>query len=192
MSRFFKLLGSWSLYLSLVWVQCFASTAFAEPTRHPIPPHVTQIAGYPFPAKLAGLQRGHRIDYNEPGQGFSVRYEAQGDTWADIYIYDLAEDLASMEPRKASIGQREQALGDIERVVSAGSYQSAKLIDKSEVKPFAKAHVSITQKGTTRDSYVFVTISRKKFVKIRLTTSATNADQIANRFSSEYARVLTR
>ena len=58
--------------------------------------------------------------------------------------------------------------------------------------PFAKAHVAITQKGKTRDSFVFVTIRRGNFVKIRLTTAADNPDQLANRFASEYARLLGR
>jgi hypothetical protein len=190
MSRFLRLVGSWSLSLSLLLGPAFVSEAAAEPTRTSIPAQVTQIEGYPFPAKIAGLPRRHKIDYNESGLGFSVRYEIPGETWADIFVYNLGQDLASADPRKAATDQREIAISDIESAVSAGNYQDAKLIDKSQPLPYAKAHLTITQRGMTRDSYVFITVSKKNFVKIRFTTSAKNADQMVDNFTSEYARLL--
>ncbi|PVE25242.1 hypothetical protein DC522_06855 [Microvirga sp. KLBC 81] len=176
------------MFLGLV----FVSQALAEPMRSPIPAQVTQIDGYPFPAKIAGLPRRQRTDYNEAGLGFSVRYEVPGETWADIFIYDLSEDLTSAEAQQAAADQREIALSDIQTAVSAGSYQEAKVIAKSEAVPYAMAHLTITQKGKTRNSYVFITVSRKNFVKIRYTTSAPNADQMADKFAAEYARLLSQ
>lgn len=192
MSRLLRLLGSWSLSLSVFFGLAFVSQAVAEPTRSPIPAHVTQIDGYPFPAKIAGLPRRQRTDYNEAGMGFSVRYEIPGETWADVFIYDLGEDLTSVEAHQAAADQREIALGDIQTAVSAGSYQEAKVIAKTETAPYATAHLRITQKGKTRNSYVFITVSKKSFVKIRYTTSAPDADQMAGKFAVEYARLLSQ
>jgi len=192
MSRLLRLLGSWSLYLGLTLTSVYASGAAAEPTRNPIPAQVTHIEGYPFPAKIAGLARGHKTDYNEPGLGFSVHYGKPGESWADIYIYNSGENLAAADPRKASAEQREIALGDIKTAVSAGSYQNATLIEKTEAAPFAKAHLAITQNRKTRDSYVFITLRKNNFVKIRLTTSAGNPDQLAGKFAAEYARLLKK
>ncbi|MBB4039681.1 hypothetical protein GGR34_001323 [Microvirga flocculans] len=170
----------------------YASEAVAQPTKSPIPSHAEQIDGYPFPKSIAGLLRGQRTDYDEPGLGFSVRYERPGETWADIFIYDLGESLSSVNARKMSLDQRDAALRDIDHGVSSGSYQNAALVAKSETTSYAKAHVAITQGGKTRDSYVFVTIHKGNFIKIRLTTAADNADELASRFASEYARIIGR
>ena len=190
MSRFLRLLGSWSLSLGLIFASFCASESTAETTKSSIPAQVKQIDGYPFPADIAGFRRGQKADYNTAGLGFSVRYERSNSTWADIYIYDLGQNLKSADTRKASADQRDSALGDIDQAVSAGSYQSAKLIAKTEGPPFAKARLAITQKGTTRDSYVFVTVRKGNYVKIRLTSAAENADQLASRFASEFVRLL--
>ncbi|WP_243368165.1 hypothetical protein [Microvirga solisilvae] len=190
MSRLLRLLGSWSFSLGLILVPAFTSQAVADPVRSPIPAQVTQVDGYPFPSKIAGLARGQKVDYNVPGLGFSVRYEMPGESWADIYIYDLGQDLASEDPRQLAAEQRDSALSDIKAHVSNGTYQEAKVVTKADTASYAKAHLSITQKNTTRDSFVFVTVAKKNFVKIRYTTSAKNADRIAEQFASEYVRQL--
>lgn len=192
MSRLLRLLGSWRFCLGLVLVPACVSQAAADPARSPIPAQVTQIDGYPFPVKIAGLPRGQKTDYNSPGLGFSVRYEVPGETWADIFVYDLGQDLASEDARQLAVDQREIALGDIRTAVSAGSYQDAKLIAKADSAPYARAHLAITQRGVTRDSFVFVTVNRKNFVKIRYTSSAKDAVQMADQFAAEYARQLGR
>ncbi|SCX83288.1 hypothetical protein [Microvirga guangxiensis] len=190
MSRFLRLLSSWSFCLSLFLIPAYIPQAAAEVARSPIPAQVVQIDGYPFPAKLAGLVRGLKTDYGTPGLGFSVRYETPGEGWVDIFIYDLGYDLTSSNARQNSIEQRDSALDDIKTAVSAGSYQEAKLITKADANPYAKAHLMITQRGTTRDSFIFITVAKKHFVKIRYTTSARNAEKLAEKFASEYARLL--
>lgn len=192
MSRFLGLLNPRSFYLSLVLALALAPQAAAEPTRSPIPAQVTQIDGFPFPARIAGLPRGQKVDYNTPGLGFSVRYEISGEGWADIFIYDLSQDLTSADARQRAIQQRDAALSDIEAAVSAGSYQEAKLVTKADTASYASAHLVITQKGTTRDSFIFITVAKKSFVKIRYTTSAENADKLAGSFAAEYARQLKK
>ncbi|MCG7394572.1 hypothetical protein MHY87_16830 [Microvirga sp. ACRRW] len=190
MSRLLRLLGSWSFYISLILVSGYSPQAAAEVTRSPIPAQVSQIDGYPFPARLAGLARGQKTDYGTPGLGFSVRYEIPGEGWADIYIYDLGHDLTSANARQNSIEQRESALSDIQAHVSKGTYQEAKLITKADANPYAKAHLEITQKGTTRSSFIFITVAKGNYVKIRYTTSAPNANRVVEKFASEYARFL--
>ena len=192
MSRLLRLLGSWSFYLCLVLVPASLSQAAADPTRSPIPAQVSQIDGYPFPAKIAGLSRGQKTDYTSPGLGFSVRYEIPGESWADIFIYDLGQNLVSEDAHQISADPREIALGDIRNAVLAGSYQDAKLIAKADTGLYAKAHLTITQRGVTRDSFVFVMVDKKNFVKIRYTTSAKNADQMADQFAMEYAGQLRK
>lgn len=190
MSRLIRLLGLWSLCFSLACLSGLSSTALAEPSRSPIAADVTQIDGYPFPAKISGLGRGQKTDYNEAGLGFSVRYENPGETWADIFVYDLGENLNAAQAAKVSADQRDMALSDIQNAVSAGSYQGAKVIQKSDAAPYAKAHLTITQRGATRDSFVFVTVAKNRFVKIRYTTSAKDPSQAADKFAAEYARML--
>ena len=190
MSHLLRFLGSWGFCLGLILVSTYVSRAGAEVVRSPIPAQVTQIDGYPFPAKIAGLSRGQKADYGTPGLGFSVRYEKSGEGWADIFIYDLDHDLTAANARQNSIEQRDVALDDINSAVSAGSYQEAKLVSKADADPYAKAHLVITQKGTVRASFIFITVAKENFVKIRYTTSAPNADKLAEKFASEYARLL--
>jgi hypothetical protein len=192
MSRLLRLIGSGGLYLGLIFVPAYVSQADADPVRSPIPAQVTQIDGYPFPPKIAGLSRGQKVNYNAPGLGFSVRYETPNEGWADIFIYDLGQDLTSEDARELAAEQREAALSDIKTAVSAGSYQDAKLVAKADTASYAKAHLIITQRGVRRDSFVFITVSKGNFVKIRYTTSAKNAGQSADQFATEYARQLKK
>jgi len=192
MSGLWRLSCSWSFCLGLLLASVCVTQAAADPTRSPIPAKVTRIDGYPFPTRIAGLTRGQKTDYNTPGLGFSVRYESPGETWADIFIYDLGEDLSSEDARALAIEHREIALGDIENARKAGNYQDVKFIAKAELAPYAKAHVTITQRGVTRDSFVFVTVDQKNFVKIRYTTSAKDAARMADQFATEYVRQLNR
>lgn len=192
MSRRRRLRGLWSFCLGLILAASGLTQAAAEITRGPIPAQVKQIDGYPFPTKIAGLERGQKTDYNTPGLGFSVRYEIRGETWADIFIYDLGEDPSSEDARELAIEQRDIALGDINSAYKAGSYQDVKLIAKTDTPPYAKAHLTITQRGVTRDSFVFVTVDKKNFVKIRFTSSAKDAARMADQFATEYARQLNR
>lgn len=191
MSRFLRVIGSWSLSLSLVLAPAVVSKASANPTESRIPEQVTQIAGYPFPKQVAGLSRMGKTDYNNPGLGFSIGYAKQSEAWADIYVYDLGKDLTAASQAAEVKDQLRMALGDTAYAVSAGAYEDAKVIAKAETDVFAKAHLTITQKRKTRHSYVFITVRGKNFVKIRFTASTSeNPDQLADRFIAEYTRLL--
>ncbi|MGO4385907.1 hypothetical protein AB4Y85_00055 [Microvirga sp. 2YAF29] len=150
---------------------------------------MTQIDGYPFPRQLAGLPRLEKTDYHNAPLGFSVRY-GNAQTWADIYVYNHDKKLTSATARADAISERDSALEDISANVASGSYDDAKLINKSTAGGFTTAHLAITQRQQTRDSYVFVTVRNANFVKIRLTTNQRNADKFADEFLKEYAKLL--
>ena len=150
-----------------------------------------QIGSFSFPGKIAGLSRTSKTDYRSAALGFSVRYTGIDDTWAEIYIYDREQDLTSGSALALSKAELASALGDIDESVSKGSYQSARVVDRSQEGAFAKAHLKIAQAGKTRDSYVFITVRHNNFVKIRLTSGDRKyADRIAQGFLTDYSGLL--
>lgn len=165
--------------------------AAAQVTRTAIPESTKTATfdGFAFPRQIAGLTRNYRLDYPGPGLGFSISYGKHGAVWADIYIYDREQTVSSdptLPPREV-----EAAIDEIHYFVKQGRYESAVIEKQSVSGPFAKAHLKITAAGRERDSFVFVTVRKGKFVKIRLTTEpGTGADAMAERFAREYARTL--
>ena len=193
MAFVFRLISLCHLCLCAALLSLVATQAFAQPTQSALPPDVkvVQIGSFPFPRKIAGLSRTLKMDYRSAGWGFSVRYTGIDDTWADIYIYDREQDLASGSALAHAKAELASTLGDINAGVSRGSYQSAKVVDQSQDETFVKAHLKIAQAGKTRDSYVFVTVRHKNFVKIRLTSGDRKyADRIAQGFLTEYGGLL--
>jgi len=193
MARLQRLVDLCRLCLCAALLSLVATQAFAQPTQSALPPDVkvVQIGSFSFPGKIAGLSRVSKTDYNSPGLGFSVHYTGIDDTWADIYIYDGEQDLASGSAVALAKAELASTLGTIEESVSSGGYQSAKVVDQSQDETFAKAHLKIAQAGKTRDSYVFITVRHKNFVKIRLTSGDRKyADRIAQGFLTEYSGLL--
>jgi hypothetical protein len=181
-------------FLCAVLLSLSSNHAVAQPVRSALSPEIeiVDIEGFGFPRHIAGMLRNQKIDYKVPGLGFSVFYGRPGDTWADIYIYDKRLDLTSGSPLHLARKELESAIGDVEEHVKMGNYQSAVIQGQSTSGLFAKAHVKIKQNGKERDSFVFITVNKGKFVKIRLTSSAgAAADRIAQNFLSEYNRVLS-
>ncbi|MFC1458443.1 hypothetical protein ACETIH_17405 [Microvirga arabica] len=55
------------------------------------------------------------------------------------------------------------------------------------------AHMKITQRGTERDSYIFVTLHDGMFVKIRVTAdSGAGARRMAQDLVADYRRILDK
>jgi hypothetical protein len=193
MAFVFRLIGLGRLCLCVALLMLVPAGAFAQPIQSPIPPDakVVQIGSFPFPSKIAGLSRTLKTDYRSAALGFSVRYMGIDDTWADIYIYDREQNLASGSALAHAKAELASTLGDIDAGVSRGSYESAKVVDRSQDETFAKAHLKIAQAGKTRDSYVFIAVLHKNFVKIRLTSGDRKyADRIAQGFLEEYRQLL--
>ena len=182
MAFVFRLISLGRLGLCAALLALVPAGAFAQPVQSPIPfdAKVVQIGSFPFPRKIAGLSRTSKTDYRSAGWGFSVRYTGIDDTWADIYIYDREQDLASGSALAHAKAELASTLADIDADVSRGSYESAKIVDQSEDGAFAKAHLKIAQAGKTRDTYLFITVRHENFVKIRLTSGDRKyADRIA-------------
>jgi hypothetical protein len=154
-----------------------------------IPAAVTAVEGYPFPQQLAGLPRLEKTDFHSAQWGFSIRY-GDAQTWADIYVYDRDKKLRPATASKDAASELDAVLEEIASSAARGGYDDAKLIGKSKTGNFAKAHLTITQQQRTRDSYVFITVSKVNFIKIRLTTSRKNANQFADKLVDEYAKLL--
>ena len=193
MARLQRLVDLCRLCLCAALLSLVATQAFAQPTQSALPPDVkvVQIGSFSFPGKIAGLSRVSKTDYGSAALGFSVRYTGIDDTWADIYIYDGEQDLASGSAVALAKAELASTLGTIEESVSSGGYQSAKVVDQSQDETFAKAHLKIAHAGKTRDSYVFITVRHKNFVKIRLTSGDRKyADRIAQGFLTEYSGLL--
>jgi hypothetical protein len=193
MAFVFRLISLCHLCLCAAPLSLVATHALAQPIQSTLPPEVkvVQIGSFPFPRKIAGLSRTLKTDYRSAGWGFSVRYTGIDDTWADIYIYDREQDLASGSALAHAKAELASTLADIDAGVSRGSYRSAEIVDRSEDGAFAKAHLTVVRAGATRYSYVFITVHKGNFVKIRLTSGdRRNADAIASRFLKEYSRVL--
>ncbi|WP_457094049.1 hypothetical protein [Microvirga sp. P5_D2] len=180
---------SLSVYLAFALICTFGSPSVAQPTKSVVPAAVTEIDGYPFPRQLAGLPRLEQTDFHNPPLGFGVRY-GNAQTWADIYVYNRDKKLTSATARKDAASELESPLEEIAASVAGGGYDDAKLVDKSTTGGFATAHLSITQRQQKRDSYVFITVSKANFVKIRLTTNQGSADQFADKLLKEYAKLL--
>jgi len=161
--------------------------------RTPLPPgqEVVEIEGFAFPSRIAGLPRSMKADYGSPDLGFSVRYGTSQETWADIYVYDKGLDLSSGAPLTLARQEVEAAIEDVRTLVEQGHYQRATANGRSSSGSFAAAHLTIVQGGQARDSFVFVTVHKGRFVKIRVTTSLGNGAQpLAHRFVEEYGRTL--
>ena len=187
------LFGLRRLSLWMLLLAALATPALAEPTSSALPPAAKTIAigSYVFPRIVGDMSRISKTDYNSDGLGFSVRYRREDDTWADIYIYDGNRNLRSGSALAHARSELVSALEAIDESVSKGSYESADVLDRSEAGAFAKAHLIVVRAGTRRDSYVFITVHKGNFVKIRLTSGdRRNADAIASRFLKEYSRVL--
>jgi hypothetical protein len=149
---------------------------------------VAEFDGFAFPKELAGLPRTFKADYKIPGAGFSVSYGKHGETWGDIYVYDRQLDLTSGAPLSLAKKEIETAIDDMHTLIRAGAYQSVVLQQQSVSGPFAKAHLTITQAGIARDSFIFVTVNKNRFVKIRFTTSAGST---ANRTAEAFVRAFS-
>lgn len=191
-------LGRWIIFCG--WCLCVALTllpggqALAQPVKTLLPSdkEVVEIEGFGFPKQIAGLPRGVKVDYRSPGLGFSVLYGKPGETWADIYVYDKLLDLRSGSPITHAREELEAALGDVKTHVELGNYQRASIKDRSTSGSFAKAHLTIVQGGQERQSFVFITVHKGNFVKIRLTSNlGADARSLADRFLEGYRRALS-
>ncbi|MGF9758372.1 hypothetical protein AAII07_24530 [Microvirga sp. 0TCS3.31] len=169
--------------------------AQAQPVRNAISPaiSVAEIEGFPFPETLGNFTRQSKVDYKTPGLGFSVTYLAPSGAWADIYVYDKQLKLPTGPALPQAKRELDIAISDVGSALKSGAYQNAELLDSSTSGSFAMAHMKITQRGTERDSYIFVTLHEGMFVKIRVTADpGAGARRMAQDLVADYQRILDK
>jgi hypothetical protein len=191
MSRLAHWLILCGLYLCGALLAALPWEALAQ-VATPLPPgrEVVEIEGYGFPSQIAGLVRSTKSDFGSSDLGFSVRYGTSQETWADIYVYD---DLLDLSAGSLSLAKREvdEAIEGVKALVDQGLYQRAAVGNRSTSGSFAAAHLTIVKGGQERESFVFVTTHKRRFIKIRLTApSGSGARALAHRFVEEYRRTL--
>ena len=160
-------------------------------------PALLEIAGFGFPARLAGLVRGEVSNYEPgaPGLGSSIKYGGRSQS-ADIYVYDKRLDLSRADPEIAG-RELESVIDDVREMGRRGHYNRVKLIEIGAVTPtaapitFAAAKLQFSRENVSFDSYGFVAIVRGKFIKVRYsTTTAPENDAKAQAFLAEVAGLL--
>ncbi len=177
------------------WLVAAVLPAQAQPVRSAISPAVSvaEIEGFPFPKTLGNFTRQSKVDYKTPGLGFSVTYLAPSGAWADIYVYDKQLKLPTGPALPQAKRELDIAISDVGSALKSGAYQNAELLDSSTSGSFAMAYMKITQRGTERDSYIFVPLHEGMFVKIRVTADpGAGARRMAQDLAADYGRVLDK
>ncbi len=144
---------------------------------------------FQFSRIMAGLEFQTRHDYDEPGLGYSLRYENDEEFKADIYIYDmghshLPDGIESPEIKEAMASVVE----GMEGMVKQGRYADLKELASGTRRstpggiPFLYSRHSYRQVGEAAEGYdgvrlseTYLTIRKGKFVKVRITTKAEKA-----------------
>jgi hypothetical protein len=144
--------------------------------------------GLAFPKTLAGLSFIGVHRYDEPGLGYSVRYEGKNELKADIYVYDnglpnvpTGHESALVKAESASIVRQ---LGMMEK---RGFFRDVKSVETGAVPKegavrFAWQKFDLVQVGEkakvldeAKVTESFVTGFAGKFLKMRLTYSKAKA-----------------
>lgn len=113
-----------------------------------------------------------------PADGVSVRYRSlRGTAYADLFVYRGPEGLS--REREALDREVERACDGVRQAVSVGAYERAAFYWSTRHMPFGGAEYSwvrftVTQRGVTRASEVYVTTHRAFFVKLRVTYNDEN------------------
>lgn len=161
--------------------------------------HVDCLDRMPAPMGLAGFSRGVPIDneVSHPGLGWTIPYSSDG-IKTTVYLYGLHQGPTDEGPESEVVRAHfDEVLQGVADAVKQGQYESATLrmrfISHSPErgKEFLGSEYRIVQGGRSMDSYVYLTGSRGKFVKIRVTAPAdTGGAKRAHQFVTEYARLL--
>ncbi|MGO4704227.1 hypothetical protein AB4072_00420 [Microvirga sp. 2MCAF38] len=153
------------------------------------------VEGFSFPLQIVGMTRFQVQRYDgEPGAGFSVKYAAVPDNnvWADVYIYDDTRALTGSDGSKNAEAEVSAVIGEIDRAVKAGFYKRAETLERWQEAGFSAARLRLSLKDRIVESFVFVTLHRDRFVKIRLSaTKSSSGRRIASSFARAYSRLLS-
>jgi hypothetical protein len=153
-----------------------------------------------LPPILAEFQKGKVTDFEskKPGLGYSTAYSRSGGR-ADVYIYGLGKTSIPSGPKNDVIAaQMAEAKAEIYSIQKVGGYSSVKIkrsfdIANSAGKPvFTCMSMQLVLRDLrATDSYLCLTGSANKFVKVRLTVGqGANSEKDARRFVSELAKII--
>jgi hypothetical protein len=179
----------WLVALALLVNLSSASTACAE--------YLVEEAGLRFPDRLgaATLARGHR--YPQPGLGHGIDYSGQG-FGASIYVYDrgvsgIAGGIASAVVR-AEFARARNDIAAIQRLQNAPepNLVGERTVNANGVE-FLTATYRYMRNNLDTLSLVAVTGLRRHFIKVRISTRATDdgaAQARLDAFAGEVGRFL--
>ncbi len=156
------------------------------------------MRGIRCPAFVERLARAEEGNYEAQaaGMGVGVGYRG-GNTFANLYIYDRGRSgLPSGATTPVARQELDSALADIQAIVRAGRYKSARVVRQFEVKDgpstlYIGAQIAVEQaQGTAMlDSFLFVTVRGSNYVKIRYSTAAHDGSAgEAERFARAFVR----
>lgn len=189
LAALFALLG-WSVDLQ----------AQAPATRPPAGDLV--LRGITFPENLAGFDRGDTRSFEQqsPGLGQSVAYHrTQPRLTATAFVYDKGLQLVPADAERLAAAERDEATHDVEAAGRQGLYQRTERLEAGQMPgpdggpPQAFASFRLVREGAPQDSYLFVTVRRGNFVKVRVTgPSDPGTREAATAFAAEVARLAGR
>lgn len=135
--------------------------------------------GLTFPQTLGGLTFYKTHSYDEPGLGYSLRYEGKDLTKADIYVYDKqVADIPKGHNSKLVTEEAQSVKKVLELMQERGDYKNLTQTDQG-VRPatgpfqfrwvkFEFVHVKDATDGVKLISETFITGFAGRFVKARL------------------------
>lgn len=142
--------------------------------------------GWTFPAQLGAFQKAGGLVYDTPELGYSVAYADTNGRRLDLFVYTLAP---SRTPDEAGLDQHFAAcIADVREMERLGFYRDLRIVSPQETLigrlPWRQAalHYSQTREGAHTDlaSWLCLTASRQFFVKVRLSTTAEEAESTAS------------
>lgn len=146
--------------------------------------------GLAFPQDLNGLQFQYVHEYDDPGLGYSLRYQGDSTHKIDIYIYNLDMDV----PNGTTSEMVKKESRSVSRIVSImqerGEYEDVKSLTKTTTPlsgkiRFIKESYQYTEKGKEKLSESYITGYKGNFFKIRFTYLAKDRSK-----AKQYAKAM--
>lgn len=157
--------------------------------------------GITFPPALGGLEYRGMRRYEQPGLGYSLRYQNNLQLKADVYVYDAGQILVVDGCDNPPVRREaESVYKQIQGIVKQGVYRDLKMLE-SGIEPangtfrFAWNRYEFftvdknPELNALRLSECFVTVCHGKFIKIRL-TYLKSEEEDGRRAARDFAQAL--
>ena len=142
---------------------------------------VDSTIGVHFPKDLGGIKYQERNTYDQPGLGYSIRYQDESLLKIDIYIYNKnLEEIGTGIESQTVKDEFEATLKIISYMEKQGAYKRVKVIDKRTIQigqieyywaryEYQQAESEETHYLGDRISETYLTGVNNFFIKVRLT-----------------------